>query len=70
MPILAGGLLILSANERQSRFFLAGVLIGAAILTFAVSYFTEEPEAGAPALDDLDSIHVDYDLAGSPRVRR
>ena len=39
-------------------------MIGAAVLTFAVSYFTEDPEPGAPALDDLESIHVDYDLAG------
>lgn len=31
LPILAGSLLILSANERQGRIFLAGVLIGAAV---------------------------------------
>lgn len=41
------------------------MLIGAAVLAFAVSYYTEEPEAGTPTLDALESIHTDYNLGGA-----
>lgn len=40
-------------------------LIGAAVLTFRVSYYTEEPEPLAPSLDDLVEIRTEIDLAGA-----
>jgi len=40
-------------------------MIGAAVIDFAVSYYTEEPEPLTPSLDDLSEIRTEIDLAGA-----